>query len=70
MGKIDIKDMDLFYGDFHAIKDVNLSIPIKNAKIAEIFFFSNIDFLPSKFIMLLYIIQCFTNFFNKKIHIH
>ena len=27
MGKIDIKDMDLFYGDFHAIKDVNLSIP-------------------------------------------
>ena len=27
MGKIDIKDMDPFYGDFHAIKDVNLSIP-------------------------------------------
>ncbi len=27
MGKIDIKDMALFYGDFHAIKDVNLSIP-------------------------------------------
>lgn len=26
MGKIDIKNMELFYGDFHAIKDVNLSI--------------------------------------------
>lgn len=26
MGKIDIENMELFYGDFHAIKDVNLSI--------------------------------------------
>ncbi|MFR0909583.1 phosphate ABC transporter ATP-binding protein PstB [Eubacterium sp.] len=27
MGKFDIKDMELHYGDFHAIKNVNLSIP-------------------------------------------
>ncbi len=27
MGKFDIKNMELHYGDFHAIKDVNLSIP-------------------------------------------
>lgn len=27
MGKFDIENMQLYYGDFHAIKDVNLSIP-------------------------------------------
>lgn len=27
MGKINIKDMNLHYGDFHAIKNVNLAIP-------------------------------------------
>lgn len=27
MGKFDIKNMELHYGDFHAIKNVNLSIP-------------------------------------------
>ncbi|MCD7766891.1 MAG: phosphate ABC transporter ATP-binding protein PstB [Lachnospiraceae bacterium] len=27
MGKIDIKHVDLYYGDFHALKDVNLEIP-------------------------------------------
>lgn len=27
MGKFDIKNMELYYGDFHAIKDVNMSIP-------------------------------------------
>lgn len=27
MGKFDIENMELHYGDFHAIKDVNLSIP-------------------------------------------
>ena len=26
MGKIDIKDMDLFYGSFQALKNVNLEI--------------------------------------------
>lgn len=30
MGKIDIKDMNLHYGSFHALKNVNLSIPEKN----------------------------------------
>ena len=27
MGKIDVKHMDLYYGDFHALKDINLEIP-------------------------------------------
>ena len=27
MGKFDIENMDLHYGDFHAIKNVNLSVP-------------------------------------------
>ena len=27
MGKFDIENMELHYGDFHAIKNVNLSIP-------------------------------------------
>ena len=27
MGKFDIENMDLYYGDFHAIKNVNLSVP-------------------------------------------
>ena len=27
MGKFDIENMELYYGDFHAIKNVNLSIP-------------------------------------------
>lgn len=27
MGKFDIENMELYYGDFHAIKDVNISIP-------------------------------------------
>ena len=27
MGKIDIKGLDLYYGSFHALKNVNLSIP-------------------------------------------
>lgn len=27
MGKFDIENMELYYGDFHAIKDVNMSIP-------------------------------------------
>lgn len=27
MGKFDIKNMELYYGDFHAIKNVNVSIP-------------------------------------------
>lgn len=29
MNKFDIKHMDLYYGDFHALKDVNLEIPEK-----------------------------------------
>ncbi|MGN0355996.1 MAG: phosphate ABC transporter ATP-binding protein PstB [Muricoprocola sp.] len=27
MAKINVKHMDLYYGDFHALKDINLSIP-------------------------------------------
>ncbi len=27
MGKINISNMDLYYGDFHALKDINLDIP-------------------------------------------
>ncbi|MCD8338222.1 MAG: phosphate ABC transporter ATP-binding protein PstB [Lachnospiraceae bacterium] len=27
MGKIDIKNTDLYYGDFHALKNINLEIP-------------------------------------------
>ena len=27
MGKFDIENMDLYYGDFHVIKNVNLSVP-------------------------------------------
>lgn len=27
MGKIDVKHTDLYYGDFHALKDINLEIP-------------------------------------------
>ena len=27
MGKIEIKNMDLYYGDFHALKNINLDIP-------------------------------------------
>ena len=27
MGKFDIENMELYYGDFHAIKNVNLSVP-------------------------------------------
>lgn len=27
MGKFDIENMDIYYGDFHAIKNVNLSVP-------------------------------------------
>ncbi|MFR8549346.1 MAG: phosphate ABC transporter ATP-binding protein PstB [Lachnospiraceae bacterium] len=27
MGKIDIRNTDLYYGDFHALKDINLEIP-------------------------------------------
>lgn len=27
MGKFDIKNMELYYGDFHAIKNINISIP-------------------------------------------
>ena len=27
--KIDIKNMELYYGDFHALKNVNLSLPEK-----------------------------------------
>lgn len=27
MGKIDVKNTDLYYGDFHALKDINLEIP-------------------------------------------
>ena len=27
MGKIEIKNTDLYYGDFHALKDINLDIP-------------------------------------------
>ncbi|HIR76733.1 MAG TPA: phosphate ABC transporter ATP-binding protein [Candidatus Choladousia intestinipullorum] len=27
MGKIDVKNTDLYYGDFHALKDINLDIP-------------------------------------------
>ena len=27
MGKFDIENMDLYYGDFHALKNVNLSVP-------------------------------------------
>ena len=26
MGKIEIKDLDLYYGDFHALKNINLDI--------------------------------------------
>ena len=26
MGKIKIKDLDLYYGDFHALKNINLDI--------------------------------------------
>ena len=27
MGKIEIKNTDLYYGDFHALKNINLDIP-------------------------------------------
>ena len=27
MGKIQIEDLDLYYGDFHALKNINLDIP-------------------------------------------
>ena len=27
MDKINISNMDLYYGDFHALKDINLDIP-------------------------------------------
>ena len=27
MGNFKIKDMDLYYSDFHALKDINLDIP-------------------------------------------
>ena len=26
MSKIDVSNMDLYYGDFHALKNINLSI--------------------------------------------
>lgn len=29
MGKIDVKNMDLYYGSFHALKNINLDIPEK-----------------------------------------
>ena len=29
MGKIDIQDVNLYYGNFHALKSVNLSLPEK-----------------------------------------
>lgn len=29
MGKIDVKNMDLYYGQFHALKNINLEIPGK-----------------------------------------
>lgn len=29
MNKIEIKDLDLYYGDFHALKNINLEIPEK-----------------------------------------
>ena len=29
MNKIEISDLDLYYGDFHALKNINLSIPEK-----------------------------------------
>lgn len=29
MGKIDVKNMDLYYGQFHALKNINLEIPEK-----------------------------------------
>ena len=27
MNKIEIKNLDLYYGDFHALKNINLEIP-------------------------------------------
>ena len=38
MGKIDVKNMDLYYSSFHALKNINLEIPEKKitAFIAEI----------------------------------
>lgn len=27
MNKIEIKNLDLFYGDFHTLKNINLEIP-------------------------------------------
>ena len=27
MGKIDVKNMDLYYSSFHALKNINLEIP-------------------------------------------
>ena len=29
MGKIDVKNMDLYYSSFHALKNINLEIPEK-----------------------------------------
>ena len=29
MGKFNIKNLELYYGDFHALKNVNLDIPEK-----------------------------------------
>ena len=29
MNKFEIRDMDLYYGSFHALKDINMAIPEK-----------------------------------------
>ena len=29
MGKIDVKNMDLYYSSFHALKNINLEIPVE-----------------------------------------
>ena len=35
MSKIDVSNMDLYYGDFHALKNINLSIDANEVKIHQ-----------------------------------
>ena len=35
MSKISIKNMDLHYGDFHALKNVNLEIGIRSQHLSD-----------------------------------
>ena len=43
MGKIEIKNTDLYYGDFHALKNINLDIPANQIGEFEKELFSFVD---------------------------